>query len=87
VKKFATAHAELTDWVNTHPDEAKKLVNAELKEITRREMSPELTDRAWARLHFTSKVDRQAIEAFVGEAQNAGFLRGSVDLSRLVAVP
>jgi NitT/TauT family transport system substrate-binding protein len=87
VKKFAAAHAALTDWVNTHPDDAKILVNAELKEITKRQMSPELTDRAWSRLHFTSKIDRQSIEAFVADAQGAGFLRGSVDLSRLVAVP
>ena len=87
VKKFAAAHAELTDWINAHPDEAKKLVNAELKEITRREMSPELTDRAWARLHFTSKIERQSLESFVADAQSAGFLRGSVDLSRLMAVP
>ncbi|HEY3902022.1 MAG TPA: ABC transporter substrate-binding protein [Chthoniobacter sp.] len=87
VKKFAAAHAELTDWINAHPDEAKKLVNAELKEITRREMSPELTDRAWSRLHFTSKIERQSLESFVADAKSAGFLRGSVDLSRLMAVP
>jgi len=87
VKKFAAAHAELTDWINAHPDEARKLVNAELKEITRREMSAELTDRAWSRLHFTSQIQRPALDTFVSEAQSVGFMRGTIDLSRLVAIP
>jgi ABC-type nitrate/sulfonate/bicarbonate transport system substrate-binding protein len=33
VKKFAEAHAELTKWINEHPEEAKKLANAALKNI------------------------------------------------------
>jgi len=37
-RKFAArAHAELTEWINQHPEEAKKMVNAELKELTKRE--------------------------------------------------
>ena len=28
VKKFAAAHAELTEWINQHPEEAKTLVAA-----------------------------------------------------------
>jgi len=87
VKKFAAAQAELTEWVNSHPDEAKKLVNAELKEITRHEMSAELIDRAWGRLHFTSAIKREALDSFVTDAQSAGFLRGPVDLSKLLVTP
>ena len=87
VKKFAAAHAELTEWINSHPDEAKKLVNAELKEITKHEMSAELIDRAWGRLHFTSSIKREALDSFVADAQSAGFLRGPIDLSKLVVTP
>jgi NitT/TauT family transport system substrate-binding protein len=87
VKKFAAAHAELTDWINTHPDEAKKLVNAALKEITKREMSAELIDHAWPRLHFTSAIKKEALEGSVADAKSVGFLRDMVDLSRLVVIP
>lgn len=86
-RKFAAAHAELTAWINAHPDEAKKLLNAELKTITRREMPPELIDRAWSRLHFTSAIRREAFDAFVAQAQSVGFLKGTIDLSRLVITP
>ena len=87
VKKFVAAHAELTEWINSHPEEAKKLANAEIKEITRREMPPALIDRAWARLHFTSEFNRQVLEESVAEAQSVGFLKGKIDLSQLVAIP
>jgi NitT/TauT family transport system substrate-binding protein len=87
VKKFAAAHAELTEWINAHPEEAKKLVNAELKEITKREMPAELIDRAWPRLHFTSAVRREMLDAFVAQAQSVGFLKGTIDLSRFITTP
>ncbi len=87
VKKFAAAHAELTEWINAHPEEAKKLVNAELKAITKREMSTELIDRAWPRLRFTSTIRREALADFVAQAKSVGFLRHATDLSRLVAIP
>jgi NitT/TauT family transport system substrate-binding protein len=87
VKKFAAAHAELTEWIQKNPDEAKKLANAELKELTKREMPAELMDKAWPRLHFTSEITREALNSFVTEAQSVGFLKESGDLDRLVVKP
>jgi NitT/TauT family transport system substrate-binding protein len=87
VKKFVAAHSELTDWINKNPDEAKKLVNAALKELTKREMSAELIDKAWPRLHFTSEIKREALQSFVAEAQSVGFLKETADIGRLVVTP
>ena len=87
VKKFAAAHAELTEWINQHPQEAQKLANAALKEITKREMPPELVERSWARLRFTSSVERTALDTYVADAQSVGFLKGPIDLSRLIQTP
>lgn len=87
VKKFVAAHAELTDWINKNPDEAKRLVNAELKEVVHREMPAALLDRAWARMTFTNVIQPGALDAFVKEAQDVGFLKGRVDLGRLQVTP
>lgn len=84
VKKFAAAHAALTDWINRHPAEAKLLVIAALKEVTRADFKPELADRAWARLTFTSEITTAPFEALVADAQSVGFLREAKDLTRLV---
>ena len=87
VKKFAEAHAELTKWINDHPDEAKKLANAALKEHTKREMPPELINHSWPRITFTADIKRESLESFVVEAKTVGFLKEASDLSRLVSPP
>ena len=87
VKKFAAAHAELTEWINQNPDEAKRLANAALKEITKREMPAELIAKAWPRLTFTAEIKREDLAAAVAEAQSVGFLKGAPDLARLVEIP
>ncbi|HZJ17472.1 MAG TPA: ABC transporter substrate-binding protein [Chthoniobacteraceae bacterium] len=87
VKKFAEAHAELTKWINEHPEEAKKLANAALKEHTKREMPPELINHSWPRITFTADIKRESLESFVAEAKTVGFLKEASDLSRLVSPP
>ncbi|MDB6155739.1 MAG: ssuA 1 [Chthoniobacteraceae bacterium] len=87
VKKFVAAHAELTQWINEHPDEAKELVRAELKELTKRDFPAATADHAWPRLKFTSDIARATFDTLLKEAQEVGFLKGSADLSRLVQIP
>ena len=87
VKKFAAAHAELTEWINANPAEAKDLVRAELKELTKREFPAETADRAWPRLRFRSETSRAPFDVLVAEAQSVGFLKGATDLGQLVQIP
>ena len=87
VKAFAKAHAELTAWIQGHPEEAQALVQAELATETTRSMSPQLISHAWPRLHFTNELSMTSLEKFIAAARQAGFLRHDVDFSRLVEQP
>lgn len=87
VGKFAKAHAELTAWINAHPDEAKKIVIAELEELTKAKFKPEIIEKAWSRLVFTTEISLPAIQALVAEAKSVGFLKEANDLSKLIAIP
>lgn len=87
VKKFVTAHIELTQWINEHPEEAKEMVRAELNELTRTAIPAGVADRAWPRLRFSADVSLPEFEELLREAQSAGFLKGSTKLSRLVEIP
>lgn len=49
-KKFAQAHAELTDWMVKNPEEAQKIIKAELLEETKSEMAPDLIAQSWKRI-------------------------------------
>ena len=87
VKKFAQAHTELTNWIKANPAEAQRVIREELGAEMKHVMSPELITRAWNRLQFTAEVALPALETYFNNARKIGFLRGTVDLSRLLETP
>jgi NitT/TauT family transport system substrate-binding protein len=86
-KKFAQAHAELTDWIAKNPDEAQRLIKAELLEETKSDMGPQVIAAAWKRIVFTSETPRASVEKFMQNSVKAGFIRTAPDLSKLFETP
>ncbi|MEY2483582.1 MAG: sulfonate transport system substrate-binding protein [Verrucomicrobiota bacterium] len=86
-KKFAQAHAELTDWMTKNPEEAQKLIKAELFEETKSDMAPDLIAQSWKRIVFTAEVPRALVESFVQNSVKAGFIKTAPDLSKLFEKP
>ena len=82
-EKFRAAHAELTAWLASHPDEARDQVRAGLSAEIKREMSAAIVASAWRRLRFTATVTPAQFSALVGDAQSVGFLRNAIPLDRL----
>ena len=87
VKKFAQAHAELTDWMTKNPEEAQKLIKAELLEETKSDMAPDLIAQSWKRIVFTAEVPRALVESFMQNSVKAGFIKTAPDLSKLFEKP
>lgn len=87
VHKFVKAHAELTEWINKNPEEARKLFLAGMKSITRRDLPPALIEHAWPRLNFTSGIEQSAVEKLVSDSQSVGYLKDAPKLDALMAVP
>lgn len=83
-KKIAKANAELTQWIQAHPDEAQKTLITELKAETKSDFAPEAVAQAWKRIKFTNEVSRDLIKKAVQEGKDAGFLKGATETSRLV---
>jgi NitT/TauT family transport system substrate-binding protein len=84
VRKFVSAHEELTDWIIKNPAEAQRLVREELITEMRANIPEELIARAWKRIVWTHEVSRQALDKIVTSAQSVGFLRNAPDMSRLI---
>ncbi|MEW6683393.1 MAG: ABC transporter substrate-binding protein [Nitrospirota bacterium] len=85
VRRWVAAHVELTTWINDHSDEAKSLVNEELKRITGKPLPPAVLDAAWARVRFTSDPIKASIAQSARWAFEQGHLgRKEPDLSGLV---
>ena len=86
-KKFAQAHAELTDWIAKNPDEAQQLIKAELLEETKSDMAQAIIAAAWKRIVFTSETPKAAVEKFMQNSVKAGFIKKAPDLSKLFELP
>lgn len=87
VRRFVAAHRELTEWIQQHPQEAQALLQKGLSAEMKREMKAELIAAAWPRLTFSTDINLQSIESLVADARSVSFIRGKVDLSRLLSPP
>src|SRR5580700_8551007 len=53
VKNWIRAEVELTDWINAHPVEAKKLLNQQIQAETGKALAPSVLDEAYTRMQVT----------------------------------
>lgn len=83
VARFRAAHLELTSWINAHPVAARERVRAGLSAETRRPVPAALVEASWRRLRFTAELRQSRLEDLVREAQNVGFLRDAIPLTRM----
>jgi NitT/TauT family transport system substrate-binding protein len=83
VKRWLQAHVELTQWANTNSVEARRIANAELKNETRRDLSPAVLDSAWARIELTHDPVSLSLRKSADDAFALGFIKHKPDLSRI----
>ncbi|MGA7293991.1 MAG: ABC transporter substrate-binding protein [Terriglobales bacterium] len=84
VKNWIRAHVELTDWINSHLPEAKKLINQQIAKETGKALPEAVLDDAFGRMHATYDPLPGSLMNAAKSAFEAGFLgRQMPDLSRL----
>jgi NitT/TauT family transport system substrate-binding protein len=84
VKSWIRANVELTDWINAHPVEAKKLLNQQIQAETGKALPAGVLDEAFGRMQVTYDPLHGALATAAQEAFDAGFLgRSMPDLSGL----
>lgn len=84
VKNWLRAHLELTDWINGHLPDAKKLLNAQIQKETGKALPPAVLDEAFGRMQVTADPLRNSLLNSARSAFDAGFLgRQMPDLSQL----
>src|SRR6266705_5836088 len=82
VKTWIRAHVDLTDWINAHQPEAKKLLNQQIQKETSKALAPAILDEAFGRLQVTYDPVRNSLLTSARSAYDAGFLgRKMPDLS------
>ena len=84
VKNWIRANVDLTDWINAHPAEAKKILNQQILTETGKALAPVILDEAFSRIQVTYDPLHSALNTAAQQAFADGFLgRQMPDLSRL----
>ena len=83
LKKWIAAHVELTKWINDHPEEAKRILNDEIKAETTKALPRATLDSAWKRLEITYDPVSASLLKSANDASRVGFLKENADLSRI----
>jgi NitT/TauT family transport system substrate-binding protein len=81
--KWIAAHVELTQWINAHRDEAKNILNEEVKAETTKALPQATLDHAWKRLELTHDPVRASLLKSAEDAHRIGFLKQKPELSRI----
>lgn len=84
VKNWLRTHVELTDWINGHLPEAKKVLNQQIQKETGKALPDTVLDEAFGRLQVSYDPLRNSLLNSAKSAFDAGFLgRQMPDLSSL----
>jgi NitT/TauT family transport system substrate-binding protein len=83
LKKWIAAQVDLTKWINDHPDEAKRILNDEMKMEATKALPQATLDSAWKRLEITWDPISASLLKSAEDAHRIGFLKEPPDLSRI----
>lgn len=74
VKKWLSCHVDVTNWINSNQDEAKKILNKELERITGKPLPEEILNEAFLRIKITYDPVKDSLFTSAKWAFQQGFL-------------
>ena len=81
VKQFLLAHVNATDYINNNLEEAKKIINTQIKDLMREPLQEDVLDKSLDRLKVTYDPNISSIKDIVSLSEEIGYLRGKTDLT------
>lgn len=83
VENFLRAHVELTDYINNDQENAKTIINKELKNLTNKTLPKDILDSAFQRLKVTNNPEKEAISEMVDLLVDIRYIKRNPDLKDL----
>lgn len=74
MRRVLEAHVETTLWMNEHPEEAEKIVRAQLREIMGQELPEGVIHESFSRMEFTYTPMKFSLFKFAERAYDLGML-------------
>lgn len=84
VEEWVRAQVEVTDWINSHPEEAHRKINEEIQKETGKALPQDLVEEAFTRMQVTCDPIRTSLLISADRAFASGFLgKSKPDLTGL----
>jgi NitT/TauT family transport system substrate-binding protein len=82
VKAILDAHLEALDYIKSNPDDAQKLANAEIKNVTQKALTDPVIQASWKNMDFTADPLASTLAKNASDAQAIGQLK-STDIKNI----
>jgi NitT/TauT family transport system substrate-binding protein len=86
VERLLLAHVKTTQWINENADEAKRLVNAGIKEVTGAALADAAIDAAWTNQEVTYDPIASSLRKSADDAFALGYLQEKPDLADIYSL-
>jgi NitT/TauT family transport system substrate-binding protein len=74
VKAWLGVQVELTEWINSHKDAAKRMLNAEIERLVGKGLQAAVLDDAFSRMELTDDPIKSSLTTSAQSAYDLGFL-------------
>lgn len=83
---FVKAHAELTAWINAHPEEAKTLLQRALTRETKSEFPQRIVNNAFPRIKFSAEINTASLRDYIEDGYTTGLIPEKISTDSLISL-
>lgn len=84
INSFLKAHLESIEFIQNNPVKTSKIIQKEIKNITRQQLSLSVIEDSLKRTNMTSKLDHTVVQELANLSSELGFIKGDSNLDAFI---
>lgn len=84
IDNFLKAHQKTVEYINNNPLQSSKIIQDQIKEITKQELSLKIIERSMERTNITFELDSTVVQKLADLSAELGFIKGNSDLNGFI---
>lgn len=84
IKSFLRAHQKAVNFINNNPSQSSKIMQQQIKKITRQDLSLSIIERSLQRTNITSELNSSIVQKLANLSAELGFIKGNSNLAGFI---
>lgn len=84
IKSFLRAHQKAVNFINNNPSQSSKIMQQQIKKITRQDLSLSIIERSLQRTNITSELNSSIVQKLANLSAELGFIKGNSNLTGFI---